>query len=238
MAIEELQVAASAPHEGAAGVSVYASGAACDLTLALHTRRDAYTDIFDALDAQAHTLAESAERIIACLRAGGKLLVAGNGGSAAEAQHFAAELVGRFKRERAPYAALALTTDTAALTAIAKDYGYEQVFTRQLLGLGRPGDLFLAFSTSGESANLLAAAQQCREHGIGVIAITGGRPNRLARLADVALAAPTPDTALAQEVHMMMTHLLCGIVETALASDDVLSPHAQVKRGLARKVAL
>lgn len=183
----------------------------------LAERRVALAAALAALHTQAETLANVAARLVTALRRGNKALVAGNGGSAAEAQHFAAELVGRFKRERIPYAAIALTTDTSGLTAIANDYGYEEVFARQVLGLGRPGDVFLAFSTSGESENLIRAARICRERDIAVVALTGARANRLARLADLAIAAPVTDTALAQELHMVMTHLLCGAVETELA---------------------
>jgi D-sedoheptulose 7-phosphate isomerase len=146
------------------------------------------------------------------------VLVAGNGGSAAEAQHFAAELVGRFKRERAPYAVLSLTTDTALLTAVANDYGYTDVFARQVRALGQPGDLLVAFSTSGESENLVRAATAARRHGMAVAAVTGGRPSRLERLADVTVRVPVVDTAVAQELHMAVTHILCDIVESELAA--------------------
>lgn len=165
-------------------------------------------------------LTRVADRLVATLRAGNKLLVAGNGGSAAEAQHFAAELVGRFRRERRPYAALALTTDSAILTALANDYGYAQVFARQVEALGRPGDLLLAFSTSGESENLIAAAHVARQAGIAVVAVTGQRPSRLATLATLALRVPTADTACVQALHLIVTHLLCDLVESALALDD------------------
>ena len=136
----------------------------------------------------------------------------------AEALARAAELVGRFRRERSPYAALALTTDTAILTAIANDYGYEEIFARQVRGLAQLGDVFIGFSTSGESENVLRAVQVCRECGVTVIAITGDRPNTLARLADIALRMPTLDTAATQELHMAVTHILCDIVESELAA--------------------
>ncbi len=150
-----------------------------------------------------------------------KVLVAGNGGSAAEAQHFAAELVGRFKRERAPYAVLSLTTDTSILTAVANDYGYADVFARQVLAFGQSGDLLIAFSTSGESENLLRAAVAGHQSRMTVIAITGDRPNRLDRLADVTVRVPVVDTAVAQELHMIVTHILCDIAESELASCNV-----------------
>ena len=146
------------------------------------------------------------------------MLVAGNGGSAAEAQHFAAELVGRFKRERSPYAVLSLTTDTSILTAIANDYGYQDIFARQVLALGQPGDMLIVFSTSGESENLLHAAAAARRCHMTIIAITGDKPNSLECLVDVAMHVPTVDTAITQELHMMVTHILCDIVESELMS--------------------
>ncbi|HEX6799867.1 MAG TPA: SIS domain-containing protein [Ktedonobacterales bacterium] len=174
-------------------------------------------DAYAHLALRAATLAAAAERLVRALREGHKVLVAGNGGSAAEAQHFAAELVGRFKRERAPYAALALTTDSSILTAIANDYGYADVFARQVLGLGQPGDVLIAYSTSGESENLVRAAQAARSRQMTVIAVTGERRNRLERQADVALHIPLTDTAVVQELQMAVTHILCDIAEAELA---------------------
>jgi D-sedoheptulose 7-phosphate isomerase len=167
---------------------------------------------------RSEALTEAAVRLIETLRRGHKVLVAGNGGSAAEAQHFAAELVGRFKRERSPYAVLSLTTDTSILTAVANDYGYHDVFARQILAYGQPGDLLLAFSTSGESENLVCAATAAQRCRMTVIAITGDRPSRLECLADVTVRMPTVDTAITQELHMMITHILCDIVESELMS--------------------
>lgn len=188
------------------------------ITLALANRRAAFDVALSALPSYAPTLARIASLLVATLRQGDKILVAGNGGSAAEAQHFAAELVGRFKRERSAYACLSLTTDTSALTAIANDYGYRDVFARQIDALGRPGDVLIAFSTSGESENLLRAANACRCRDIALVAVTGSRPNRLARAADLAVRVPTTDTAMAQELHMAITHLLCEVVESYLAA--------------------
>ena len=170
------------------------------------------------LTARADALAAVATRLVATLRSANKVLVAGNGGSAAEAQHFAAELVGRFKRERAAYAALALTTDTATLTAVANDYGYAEVFARQVLAFGQRGDLLLAFSTSGESENLLRAAAACRERGVCLVALTGERPSRLSAAADLALRMPASDTAVIQELHKIVTHVLCDLIETELSA--------------------
>jgi len=167
---------------------------------------------------RSEALTEAAVRLIETLRSGHKVLVAGNGGSAAEAQHFAAELVGRFKRERSPYAVLSLTTDTSILTAVANDYGYHDVFARQILAYGQPGDLLLAFSTSGESENLVCAATAAQRCRMAMIAITGDRQSRLESLANVTVRVPTVDTAITQELHMMVTHILCDIVESELMS--------------------
>jgi len=165
-------------------------------------------------------LAEVAALLAEAIHSGHKALVAGNGGSAAEAQHFAAELVGRFKRERLPYAVLSLTTDTSILTAIANDYGYQDVFARQVCAFGQPGDVFIAFSTSGESENLLRAARAGHERSVSVVAITGDCPSSLESLADITVRVPVVDTALVQEMHMMVTHVLCDIVEAELATSQ------------------
>ncbi len=164
--------------------------------------------------------AEVTVRLVETLRSGHKVLIAGNGGSAAEAQHFAAELVGRFKRERSPYAVISLTTDTSILTAIANDYGYQDIFARQVLALGQPDDMLIVFSTSGESENLLRAAATARQCHMTTIAITGDQPNSLECLADVAVHVPTVDTAITQELHMMITHILCDIVESELMNTE------------------
>lgn len=169
---------------------------------------------------QSELLSTLAGCIVETLKRGHKVLVAGNGGSAAEAQHFAAELVGRFKRERAAYAVLALTTDTAILTAVANDYGYADVFARQVCAFGQSDDLFIGFSTSGESENLVRAAQVGRERLMTVAAITGERNSRLERLSNITVRVPQGDTPLVQELHMMVTHILCDIVETELAAFD------------------
>ncbi len=155
------------------------------------TRHCAFlTAALDRLYTQADALSELALCLIQTLQSGRKVLVAGNGGSAAEAQHFAAELVGRFKRERAPYPVLALTSDTAILTAVANDYGYEDVFARQVQAFGHTDDLLIVFSTSGESENLVRAAQAGRDLGLSIAAVLGERQSRLARLADLAVRVP------------------------------------------------
>lgn len=172
------------------------------------------------MERNAEVLGAAAALMIETLRGGGKVLLAGNGGSAAEAQHFAAELVGRFQRERPAYAALALTTDTSILTAVANDYSYEDIFARQVAGLGRRGDLLIAFSTSGESENLVRAAETARERQIAVVAVTGNRPSRLEGAADLTVRTPAEETPVVQELHTMITHLLCDIAETDLCRDE------------------
>lgn len=194
---------------------------AAAIAAALAGRRVVIHDAYARLAVRSARLADAAERLVRALRGGHKVLVAGNGGSAAEAQHFAAELVGRFKRERAPYAALALTTDSSILTAIANDYGYADVFARQVMGLGQPGDALIAYSTSGESENLVRAAQAARGRQMAVIAVTGDRRNRLEKLADVAVRIPLTDTAVVQELQMAVTHILCDIAEAELAGAGV-----------------
>ncbi len=192
------------------------------MTCALADRRVRLDRALARLGGQSATLAAIAASLVATLRGGRKVLVAGNGGSAAEAQHFAAELVGRFKREREPYAVLSLTADTALVTAVANDYGYHDVFARQVRALGRPGDLLLLYSTSGESENIVRAAAAARSRGVTVVAVTAARQSRLALAADLALRVPVADTALAQELHMLVTHLLCDVAEAelALGSED------------------
>lgn len=186
-------------------------------------RRDQFAAAFERLALQAASIDLAAELISSTLRAGRKVLVAGNGGSAAEAQHFATELVGRFRRVRQPYAVMSLTADTAVLTALANDFGYEYVFERQLDALGRRGDVFVAFSTSGESENLVRAALHARRNGIRVVAMTGETPCRIASSADIALQSPSSDTQLIQELHTVVLHILCDLVESALCRDPAKS---------------
>lgn len=157
-----------------------------------------------------------AERVACSLRAGGKLLLAGNGGSAADAQHIAAEFVGRFVDDRLPLAAIALTTDTSALTAIGNDYGFEQVFARQIRALGRKGDVFVAISTSGQSPNVLAALKAAREIGLITVGFTGNGQTPMHALCDAVLAVPCRETALIQQMHITAAHAICGLVEREL----------------------
>jgi D-sedoheptulose 7-phosphate isomerase len=161
-----------------------------------------------------------AQAIIAALRSGNKLLIVGNGGSAADAQHIAAEIVGRYKQDRAAYAALALTTDTSALTAIANDYGFEQVFARQVEGLGRRGDVLLALSTSGRSPNILAALRSARERGLVTIGFTGSKGETLRALCDHLLVAPTDDTPIVQQIYLTVAHAICDEIEQAMMRES------------------
>jgi D-sedoheptulose 7-phosphate isomerase len=172
------------------------------------------------MDACVSVIGEAATLLVATVQSGHKVLVAGNGGSAAQAQHFAAEFVGRFKRERRAYPMLSLTVDTSILTAVANDYSYQEVFARQVEALGQPDDLFIALSTSGQSINLLRAAHVAHQRSMGVVSITGNQTNPLARLADIAVHVPTDDTAVTQELHIMVVHILCDIAEKELAANE------------------
>ena len=157
-----------------------------------------------------------AAALIAALRSGNKLLIIGNGGSAADAQHIAAEIIGRYKQDRSGYAAMALTTDTSALTAIANDYGFEQVFARQVEGLGRRGDVLLALSTSGRSPNILAALSKARELGLATIGFTGLKGETMGALCDHLFVAPTDDTPVVQQIHLAIAHGICDEIEQTM----------------------
>jgi D-sedoheptulose 7-phosphate isomerase len=158
-------------------------------------------------------VATVADRIAQSLRNGGKVLLAGNGGSAADAQHIAAEFVGRFISDRAPLPAIALTTDTSALTAIGNDYGFEQVFERQLRALGRSGDVFVAISTSGRSPNVIAALKAARELNIVTVGFTRAGDNPMRALCDHTLGVASDETALIQQIHITAAHAICSLVE-------------------------
>ncbi len=168
-------------------------------------------------------IAEAIELITSALAADRKLLICGNGGSAADSQHMAAELVGRFERERPELAAIALSTDTSILTAVGNDYSFEQIFARQVRALGRAGDVLVAISTSGNSANVLAAAQAARERGLSLIALTGrggGALGALLGAGDVHLCVPHTRTARIQEVHLLIVHCLCDGVDVSLMGEE------------------
>jgi phosphoheptose isomerase len=159
----------------------------------------------------------AAGAIVASLRQGGKVLVFGNGGSAADAAHAAAELVGRFRRERRGYAAVALTADVSVLTSIANDYGFDRVFARQVEALGQPGDVAFAITTSGESANALRALETARAMKLTTVALTGRDGGAAGRLADVHVNVPSQSTPRVQEVHRTLLHVICDLVETELS---------------------
>lgn len=154
-----------------------------------------------------------------CLRAGGKVMACGNGGSAADAQHFAAELIGRFERERQELAAIALTTDTSILTAVGNDYSYDEIFSKQVRGLGKKGDILIGISTSGNSKNVVKAIEVAKKMGIKIIALTGNGGGKIASLLDaddVHLCAPSTRTARIQETHLVLLHALCDGVDHLL----------------------
>lgn len=164
----------------------------------------------DALRAQ---VLDVVARCVAALKRGNKILFAGNGGSAADAQHWAAELVSRFGYDRPGLPGMALTTDTSAITAIGNDYGYERVFARQLQALGRKGDVFFAISTSGNSRNILAAAEAAQAIGIEVVGFTGRSGGAMTRDCTICLHMPSDETAKIQEGHELLGHLICGLIE-------------------------
>ena len=186
--------------------------------------------IFDSADlkyqcaeALAKPIAEAVAALMGCITAGGKVLACGNGGSASDAQHFAAEFVGRFERERPGLAAISLTTDTSILTAVANDYDFTQVFAKQVQALGSPGDVLLALSTSGNSANVLAAVDAARARDMTVIALTGRGGGKLReKLADtdVHICVPHERTARIQEVHILAIHCLCDAVDLQLLGEQ------------------
>lgn len=172
-----------------------------------------------ALDLVAEPIALAAERMVACLMNDGRILACGNGGSAADAQHFAAEMVNRYEQERPALAAIALTTDSSILTSVANDYDFDRVFARQVQALGRPGDLLLAISTSGASRSVLKAVDAAHEREVGVIALTGRDGGPLAERLnedDILICVPAENTARIQEVHLLAIHCLCDGVDYLL----------------------
>ena len=192
-----------------------------DVEAALLDRARALSTILALLATNSHQITRAAAIITDALATGHLVMVCGNGGSAAEAQHLAGELVGRFRREREPWPVLALTADSVVMTAVANDYGYETVFARQVAAFGHQGDVLVGISTSGESPNVVNAACQARERGMLVIALTGREPTQLGLSSDVAIAVPTPETALVQEVHSVLVHLISEIVESSLTQQSI-----------------
>ena len=172
--------------------------------------------LFETLESLTEPIEQAGALIASALGAGRKLMLCGNGGSAADSQHIAAELTGRFIQDRRPLAALALTTDTSALTCIANDYSFEDVFARQVAGLGAAGDCLIGISTSGNSRNVIKAVEAARAIGMPVIGLLGRDGGALRALCDVSIIVPSATTARIQEAHILIGHTLCGMVETAL----------------------
>lgn len=173
----------------------------------------------DLARAASEQIAEAATAIVACLRGGGKLIVFGNGGSASDAQHMAAELVGRYAVKRQALAAIALTTNSSSLTAIANDFGFEEIFARQLEALAKPQDAVLAISTSGNSPNVLRALETAKTLGLKKIGLTGNEGGKLRDLVDISVIVPSTSTPRIQEAHTLVIHILCGIVENSFVQD-------------------
>ena len=162
------------------------------------------------------SITDAAQMITNAIRSGNKLLICGNGGSAADAQHIAGEFLCRFYRERKPMPAIALTTDTSVLTSISNDYAYNDVFSRQVSGLGKSGDILLGISTSGSSKNVLEAFKAARSAGLRTILLTGSVEKEIAKISDIVITTPSMDTPRIQEMHLLIEHIICEIVETAV----------------------
>lgn len=183
----------------------------------IHAALTAHLAVAQAMPTLASDIAAAASIISDSLRGGGLLMVAGNGGSAADAQHISAELTGRFLRERPPLRAMALHVNTSAVTAIGNDYGFDRVFAREVLAHGRPGDVLLGISTSGNSANILRAIEAARERGIKVIGLTGAAGGQMRTACDLCLCVPSSETPRIQEMHILIGHTLCELIEMRLS---------------------
>jgi D-sedoheptulose 7-phosphate isomerase len=182
----------------------------------ISTHMRALADAVDRVGPQSERLTVWGSQLADVLTKGGRLLACGNGGSAAEAQHLTAELVGRFREERSPMSAIALHADTSALTAIGNDYGIDEIFARGVRAHGRPGDVLISLSTSGTSGNVLAAVKAAHEEGLTTWALTGPAPNPLAAMCDDAVCVDADSTATVQEIHLMLVHALCIAVDGVL----------------------
>ncbi len=170
------------------------------------------------LEKNINVIEEAAKALTKCLKAGGKILLCGNGGSAADSQHIAAEFVGRFQKERRALPAIALTTDTSALTALGNDYSFEIVFSRQVEALGQKGDVLIGFSTSGNSKNVVEAVKRAKSLGLVTITLTGNDGGQLAPLSDIKIIVPSKVTARIQESHITISHSICELVESEFSS--------------------
>jgi D-sedoheptulose 7-phosphate isomerase len=178
---------------------------------------------YAAAEILSRPIADAVSAVVGCITGGGKVLACGNGGSASDAQHFAAEFIGRFERERPGLAAIALTTDSSILTAVGNDYSFTDIFSKQVQALGAPGDVLLAITTSGNSANVLAAVEAARAKEMTVIALTGhggGKMNELLTETDVHICVPHDRTARIQEVHILALHCLCDAVDLQLLGEQ------------------
>jgi len=178
----------------------------------------------------AQLIADAARLIIATMRNGGKLIVFGNGGSAADAQHLSAELVGRYRQDRKAFPAIALTTDSSALTSISNDYGFDAIFSRQLEAIGKPGDVVVAISTSGNSPNVLNAIAAAKKLGISSIGLTGKSGGKLRSSVEVCLSVPSDSTPRIQEAHGLVIHILSGLIESALTGEGTVKESASTSR--------
>jgi D-sedoheptulose 7-phosphate isomerase len=178
---------------------------------------------YQAAQVLSKPIAQAVQAVLTCVTSGGKVLACGNGGSASDAQHFAAEFVGRFERDRLELGAIALTTDSSVLTALGNDYGFDVIFSRQVRALGSPGDVLIAITTSGNSANVLAAVTAAHEREMTVVALTGrggGKMNQMLRETDVHICVPHERTARVQEVHILALHCLCDAVDNQLLGEQ------------------
>ncbi|MCH4295317.1 phosphoheptose isomerase [Shewanella sp. 3B26] len=189
--------------------------------------KDSFTESIqtkiDAAEALPESIAKAAEMMVGCLLGGNKILACGNGGSAGDAQHFSAELLNRYEVERPPLPAIALTTDSSTLTAIANDYSYDEVFSKQILALGQPGDILLAISTSGNSSNVIKAMEAALSRDMTIVALTGKDGGAMAGLlgaSDVEIRVPSNVTARIQEVHLLVIHCLCDNIDRTLFPQD------------------
>ncbi|RLC87312.1 MAG: D-sedoheptulose 7-phosphate isomerase [Chloroflexi bacterium] len=182
----------------------------------LHEQLLLHSEVMQSLITIAEPIEKAVEMLIGVISRGNKILICGNGGSAADAQHFAAEIVGRFKKERQPWPAIALTTDTSILTAVGNDYGFEAIFSRQVEGLGRPGDMLIGISTSGNSPNILKATQTANDMSISSLGLLGKGGGKLASMVDLPLVVQSQDTARIQEAHIFLLHYLSERMETSL----------------------
>jgi D-sedoheptulose 7-phosphate isomerase len=177
---------------------------------------DEHMVVVEALRGLGSSVSDCALHLSSCIRKGGKLLFCGNGGSAADSQHLAAELTGRFIKDRRPLAAMALSTDTSALTCIGNDYSFDEIFARQVLGLGRKGDVLIGISTSGNSRNVIRAVEEAKNMGVVSIGLLGRDGGQLKSLCDHSIVVPSNVTARIQECHILIGHTLCGMIEQEL----------------------